>query len=135
MVFKGSIPLSVKSINLSADADRMLLKAVEGGSGLSYTLIDHWSNVLITSDRPDFYNSVYSDIKGRIVSDAEKLYDYYKKTDGAHIVAHELLSETLRKTEFDNGITVYVNYGNGTATSPAGTVEAGSFLVTEGVMF
>lgn len=135
MVFKGSIPLSVKSINLSADADRMLLKAVEGGSALSYTLIDHWSNVLITSDRPDFYNSVYSDIKGRIVSDAEKLYDYYKKTDGAHIVAHELLSETLRKTEFDNGITVYVNYGNGTVTSPAGTVEAGSFLVTEGVMF
>ncbi|MBR7133749.1 MAG: hypothetical protein IKD04_09495 [Clostridia bacterium] len=134
MVFKGSVPLSVKSVNLSADADQLLLKAVEGCSGLSYTLIDNWSNELITSDHPDFYNSVYSELKDKLVANVAKLSDYYKKTDGAHITAHELLSEALRMTEFDNGVTVYVNFGDEAVISPAGRVEAKSFLVAEGVL-
>lgn len=132
MVFKGSVPLSVGSINLCENSDDLILKAVEGGCGLNYTIINHWSNKLITSDLPIFYNSVYSEIQEDIFANAERLSDYYESINGAHIIEHKLLTKNLRRTVFDNHVEIYVNYGNSAIDSPVGTIEAKSFIVTKG---
>lgn len=132
IVFKGHIPMFTESVNLCADKKEMILKAVESGIGLNYTVMDNWSNELIASKHSMLYNSVYSDISDGIINDVNKLSDYYNKIKGAHIISHELLSDTLRLTVFDNGISVYVNYGDEAQVSPAGTVEAESYIVVGG---
>ena len=131
-VFKGYVPMTVESINLRADGKAAVLKAIEGGCGLNYTVIDHRSDRMTASKLPVFYNSVYSDIKEDILKTAESLGDYYKAVGGAHITGHKILTENLRATIFDNGMTVYVNYGDAAAASPEGEVGAGGFLLAKG---
>ena len=131
IVFRGAVPMATGSINLSADRSRLILNAVESGCGLNYTVTANWSNELLTVKQPLFYNCVYSEIKDDIIRDMQCLSNYYEKIDGAHIIEHQLLTESLRMTVFDNNVAVYVNYGKQAAESPAGMVEAGSFLVTE----
>ena len=79
MVFGGYVPMYTGSLNLSEDCSELLLGAVEGGCGISYTLIYKWDRRMIAAEYPLFYNSVYSDIKEDIVSQALSLSDYYEK--------------------------------------------------------
>ncbi len=132
MVFKGYVPMTTESLNLSANADKTLLAAVEGGMGLNYTLISQWENVLIDAKHTYFYSTVYSAVKDDIIANSEKLSDYYSEINGAHITSSSIVSSGVHCTQFDNGVTVYVNYNGSSAETPAGTVEALDFLVQGG---
>ena len=73
---------------------------------------------------------MYSDIKEDIISDVSSLSDYYGKINGAEIISHTVLNGNLRKTDFSNGVSVYVNYGEEAEQTPNGTVEAKNYLIT-----
>ena len=138
IVFKGSVSLSGSSINLATDEQITLLKAVESGIGLTYTLIgDHDTN-LITSAQNVFYGSVYwdetiergarDDIQARLVDDA-KFSNYFNSVNGAKIVDHKVITEHVRMTTFDNGVSVYVNFGRTDYTDGDITVAARDYTV------
>ncbi len=131
MVFKGSVPITVQSINLAADSKLMILKAVESGSGLGYTVIDSWDNSVINSDMPYFYNSVFEEIKDGILESSKELSKYYNKISGKHIVRHTVFEDGLRETVFENGVRVYVNYTENTLTTPMGEIPSYEYLITE----
>lgn len=131
MVFKGSVPITVQSINLAADSKLALLKAVESGSGLGFTVIDNWNNAIIDSDAPYFYNSVFEEIKDGIFDSSKELSQYYNKISGKHISRHTVYEDGLRETVFENGIRVYVNYTENTLTTPAGELPSYEYLITE----
>lgn len=131
MVFRGRTSVSTESVNLVADSKAQLLRAVESGCGLSYTLIADYNTVLLDSASPVFYNSLYSDIGKTIIEDYNLLKEYYEKIGNSELVSHEILGNRLRKTVFANNVTVYVNYSDETLSSPAGEVPAKSFLIGE----
>ena len=131
MVFKGSVPITVSSINLSANPKETLLKAVESGSGLGYTVIDGWDSAILNSDNPYFYNAVYGDLKNEIYTNVKALTNYYNSISGQRITSHTVLESGLRETVFENGVVVYVNYTDKAISSPAGEVNAGDYLITE----
>ena len=131
MVFKGSVPITVQSINLAADSKLMLLKAIESGSGLGYTVIENWDVSLINAEYPYFYNSVFDSIKGDILNNSKQLSDYYKKISGQHIQKHTVYENGLRETVFENGVVVYVNYTDNAINTPAGEVLPYDYLITE----
>ena len=131
MVFKGSVPITVKSVNLTTDSNLAVLKAVESGSGLSYTLIDSWDSSLINSDSPYFYNSVYSEIKKDMFKTSKSLSDYYNKISGKSITDHIIHETGLRETVFENGVHVYVNYTDSTLETPAGQLPPYEYFITE----
>lgn len=133
MVFRGRTAISCESINLVSDSKKQLLRAVESGCGISYTLTASYDTVLLDSNSSVFYNSLYSDIKQSVIDEAEKLSEYYEKTGNSKIASHTVLSEGLRCTVFENGVAVYVNYTDSAIDSPAGTVEANSYLIGEGI--
>lgn len=130
MVFGGYVPMYTGSLNLSENKRELLLKAVESGCGISYTLTYKWDRRMIAAEYPLFYNSVYSDIKEDIISDVSSLSDYYGKINGAEIISHTVLNGNLRKTDFSNGVSVYVNYGEQAEQTPNGTVKAKNYLIT-----
>ena len=131
MVFKGSVPITVQSVNLAADTKQMILKAIESGSGLSYTVIDCWDSSVIDANSPYFYNSVFEDIKDDIFENSKQLSDYYKKISGKHIIKHTVFENGLRETVFENGVCVYVNYTQETLSTPAGELSSYEYLITE----
>ncbi len=130
MVFGGYVPMYTGSLNLSENKRELLLKVVESGCGISYTLTYKRDRRMIAAEYPLFYNSVYSDIKEDIISDVSSLSDYYGKINGAEIISHTVLNGNLRKTDFSNGVSVYVNYGEQAEQTPNGTVKAKNYLIT-----
>lgn len=129
MILKGYVGISGESVNLSESTKQQILKAVESGGGLTYTLIDHYDNCLIDTNKSVFYNSCYSDLKTQIIEQINSLDDYYKAVSKAHIIDHVILSSGLRKTTFDNGCTIYVNYSSQAIDSPLGIVSAQNYLI------
>lgn len=132
MVFKGYVPMTSESVNLSIEPQRIILGAVEGGVGLSYTVINQWDNTLIDAVYPYFFGTVYSGVKEDILATYSDLADYYASIKDAKIVSSTVISAGVHCTAFDNGVTVYVNYNSTAASTPAGECGAQSYIITGG---
>lgn len=132
MVFKGYIPMTSESINLAIEPQRMILGAVESGVGLNYTITNNWDNTLIDAYYPYFFGTKYSNIKEDIIATYNSLSDYYNSINGAKIVSNTIISSGVHCTVFDNGVTVYVNYNDAVAITPAGECAAEGYIITGG---
>ena len=132
MVLRGYIPMTTESINLSDNSFKTLLFAVESGIGIEYTLISKWDELLINSEYPYFYSTVYSGLKDEIIENCNRLKSYYDCIKDSAIVSHNILDSGVRETVFDNGTRVFVNYNSAPAMCPLGEVAACDFIVKEG---
>lgn len=132
MVMKGYVGISGESINLSYNSEFEILKAVESGMGITYTVMNNYSNRLIDSNETIFYNCKYSEIKDGMISDYNSLYKYYSSVANAEIVNHQILENGLRETTFENGVKAYVNFTSENLDSPYGAVDAYGYLIKEG---
>lgn len=131
MVFKGRVPLYCESINLCPQTEEAFLHAIEGGTGIGYTVSAGWDKALLNSENEYFYNRVYSELENDITDYTLKISDYLKKINGAPVKSHRVLDNGLRETVFENGVTAYVNYADKSLSSPAGEVGAHDYLVLE----
>ena len=129
MVFKGYVPLNGESVNLEDDINKAILRSVEGGCGLTFTVVNSYDTALVKTGERVFFNSLYSDLKDNIVSASARLEKYYAAVNGAAVSEHEIMANGLRKTVFDNGTAVYVNYGTEAVKTDAGTVNPNDFLL------
>lgn len=131
MVISGIIPYTTRSINQSNDIETAFLKTVELGAQLQCTWIyENAKN--ITNSREKYYGVLYKDSID-IISEYSKRYaPVYDKIAGNSISKHIRCSETLVKTAYENGISVYVNYGDVPADIDGITVNARDFYVKDG---
>lgn len=135
IVFKGLVSMSGTSLNLSTDERINFLKSVESGSGLTYTLVGEYDTNLITAAQNAFYGSVYWDdtVQRGVRTDIEAVVAEYKayfdSVNGAKIADHRIITENVRLTTFDNGVSVYVNYGDTDYTDGGITVAARDYTV------
>ncbi len=125
MVFKGYVAMTSESINMAYDANTHLLKTVESGTGLSYTLISNYENEFIDYIGYYFFGSEYAGIKDDILKNNAALKDFYAAVNGVEIKSHTILDGGLREVVYANGVKVYVNYTDDALTTPDGkTVSA-----------
>lgn len=54
-----------------------------------------------------------------------------EKTEGANIVAHQVLENGLTKVSYSNGSVVYVNYTESSLSADGYTIDALSYKVGE----
>lgn len=112
IVFHGYTSLYSEPLNLALNADKLLLRAIEAGVSPSFTLSYSYDISLADSNNSSFYGMLYDNHKTEIFRTVQATSDYYQRIQNAQIVNHEILAENLRKTTFDNGVCVYVNYGD-----------------------
>lgn len=129
IVFQGTKANSVSPINTAVNPRKQFLKAIETGSGLSFNLVANYNTELRKQREPGLQSSLYSDNKAKIEGYVKESADYLAKVAGAKIVNHQMLSQKVTKTVFENGVTVYVNYGETSFTCEAGTVQPLGFTV------
>lgn len=130
MVFKGYIPMAISAINLSEDYDIAFLKAVESGLGIGYTLINDYNMELISAKQNMFFSSVYQDLKNRIANDVNRYDSLFQSIANKGILNHDEIGD-LHITKFENGITVYTNFGNHDINIGSVTIKAKDFFVKE----
>lgn len=56
-------------------------------------------------------------------------FEDIERLNGAKIISHRVLDNAVRITEFDNGITVYVNFSDSQQEIPEGIIEAKSYYI------
>lgn len=130
MVFKGITDMSV-AVNTASNPRLAFLRAVECGSGLEFTLSARYETDFATTMHSAFAVSLASDNNEIISEMINESKDFYAVVNGAKITEHRIISEELHSTEFDNGITVWVNYGDEAVTLPEGIVQPQGFMYRE----
>lgn len=126
MVFKGSVALSGGAINLAQDPRTEFLKTIATGSSLGYTLCRSAERDVLLGKHSAVGSSIYSGLSGQIVEYTKLAQPLLDKVRSATIVSYEKKGNVSR-TEFDNGVVLYVNYGLTTERTELGTLEALSF--------
>lgn len=131
MVFKGITDISA-TINTAVNPQKRFLETVACGSGMTFVLSGKYDSRFATSRHSAFSVSLADDNLRLISELAEKSGSYYAAIKGAKIEKYTLLSDTLSLTEFDNGVSVWVNRADTPAAVAEGTVEANGFMYKEG---
>lgn len=130
IVFKGYVPMTASSLNLSID-DEVLLHCAETGSGLLYTVSNEYNEKLRGVTPDVFYATDFKDIKDDMLKQVSDYEEYFETVKNASIVDYEILDNGLRKTIFSSGTIVYVNFSDGVINSPQGQVPAMSFIYSK----
>ena len=128
IVLKGYVSMYGAAINMTTNRDLTVLRCIEGGSSLRYTLINNYKNDLLSSNTQIFNSLMYEDNTDEIVATVNAHSAFFKEIEEAHIIDHICINNDVRKVVYDNGVIVYVNYGDEIYTSDLGPVEAGSYL-------
>ena len=71
-------------------------------------------------------------IRDNITKTAEKTKLVFKSVSGARISGHRVIDANVRAVSYDNGVTVYVNYGTEPVSVGGITVSAQGYAVTGG---
>lgn len=129
MVFKGYVPLSGESINISENSDYAFLKTLEFGGALQFSVIDNYSSEYASYLENNLQYMKYGNIKDSLLSCISNASDVLKKVGNAHITDYIVFEKTVRKTLFDNGVSVYVNSGESAASYDGVQLEPMSFKV------
>ena len=130
IIFQGYKSNSVSAINTAANRRTQFLKAIETGSGLSFSLMANYTNDLRKQHMRGLNASLYEDNKDYIKTCVDESKAYLASVAGETISKHEYITNDVTKTVFSNGVTVYVNYGDKTYNiEEVGKVKANGFLV------
>ena len=128
IVFQGYRANSTIAINTATNKRTQFLKAIETGSGLSFELIGSYYQELRKQNMRGLHAALYSDNAKIIEQYVNESKDYLTSVAGAKITNHQYVTNDVTKTVFDNGVTVYVNFGDTDYVSEFGTVKAQGFL-------
>lgn len=128
MVFKGYVPLSNTPINYASNSDIQFLKCVESGTGLSFALTGGYdSKIADTAYSSYFLTTVYNDNKDLIADYIKRYHEIFSMISDSQIISNTVIDKELRCTTFNNGVVVYINYGDSERTIADITVPAKDF--------
>lgn len=127
-VFSGSKPIYSSYINLEENMQIAILRSIASGSSLGFAVINDYDIDLSVSNTFSLYGTVYKDNKELITQSIKTYGDYYNAIKGASINAYTMLDNNVSLTEFNNGVCVYVNYGESNVNTPEGELAPTSAL-------
>ena len=127
-VFRGVTDLVGPAINETDNTVNTFLSDIESGSGLSFTFIGKYSPDLATNADYAFFSSLYDDNKAMVSEMVSKSKAYYDSINNSKIVAHKILENNVRKTVFENGTYVLVNYNNYDVKAENSLIKANDFV-------
>ena len=127
MTLKGLVSLTGESINLGQNKHSRFLKSIETGCALSFTVVDEYNPEYAMSTGSSPFASVYDDNKTNIIEMVNNSKDYLLSVIDCGISSYEIINNNIRKTVFENGTTVYVNYSEEAASFDGITIEGYSY--------
>ncbi len=132
LTLHGLVSYSVPSMNFAADSKTAVLKAIETGSSVMYSL-SAADYAEIIKDGYDELSCIYAeDWLFEIAESGKKVYSALKDVSSSEIIGHNEILHNVFKTKYGNGIVVYVNYNENDVIADGLTVKAMDFYVFGG---
>lgn len=132
MVCHGLVAISGDPINSYVDTRKALLLSLEGGMLPSYVVIGTNPAALQNTKLENLYYANPDMVLKLIIDQYKEISNVYAKINNAFIIRHEIISEELRITFFDNGKCLAVNYGDAPVKYRDFLIPAKGFQIFDG---
>ncbi len=130
MAVHGYINYTGSAINLAGDLQEELLRSAEYGAGLSFTLMGESAFTLQKTLYTEYFAADYSIWRDKMLEIYERYNAELGHTYNQEMVKHEILGPDLSCTTYQDGTSVYVNYGYKDAAAPSGVqIPARDYVV------
>ncbi len=126
----GYVNYTGEALNLTQNEEEQLLKSAEYGAGLSFTVMNETAFALQKTLYTEYFGADYSAWHDRMVDIYTRYNNELGHTFNQRMVDHELMTELLSCTTYEDGTKVYVNYSyDDYVTKDGAKVPARDYLV------
>lgn len=132
IVLHGYVSYGTEPVNLTADPDKAILKALETGSNPGFALIYGDASELADTRYNYLYNAGYEGWKQTIQEYYAQVEPVLSAVAGHEITGHKKIAENVYRTDFGAAGCIYVNYGKKDVTEDGVTIAAGGYVYLEG---
>lgn len=129
-VIRGITDYCGEEINLGGYTVTELLRCAEYGSNLSFAVMAGEPDLLLNSTESKLYSANYNSLKATVRDWYSRLENVLKAVGKSKIVSHSS-DGRLSKTEYSNGVSVYVNYTDSEITADGINIAPMDFTVRE----
>ena len=133
LVLHGLVRYAAPPVNMSANPNQAVLKAIETGSELSFTWIYEDPVILRNTALNTLFASDYRLWLDFAEESFRKASAALESVSGLQMTRHRRLADEVYETAYENGTRVLVNYGDAVFTTEEGlSVGAENYLLIEG---
>ncbi|MTH44465.1 hypothetical protein GL289_12990 [Turicibacter sanguinis] len=114
IAYNGFFDYSGESVNIenATSVEKNLLKAVEFGMDVKYTVSYEDSSFFNNTDYTYYYHTTFDDLKDDIFETSKVIEESKQVIGNGHIVGHERLMNDVYRVTYENGKTLIFNYNN-----------------------
>ena len=127
LVFHGCVSYSLPAMNLSSSPSAYLLTSLEYGASPLYSLVGENADELLSSRMDALFSADSANWTDVMAAQYRQLNTALREGKTVPMTAHEILSEKLRRTEYEGGLVIYINYGSEEALADGISVPALGF--------
>lgn len=131
ILMHGYIEYGTTPMNLSENPENLFLNSMETGSMLHYEWIYNDLSTLDNTEYEFLYSAQYQDW----IMDAAKRYKevnaLYQQTNQSKIIEHKEISREIKQIVYENGVEVYVNYGQEDVKIEGQVVPARDYVIKQ----
>ncbi len=131
MTLSGIAECVAPSFNNNNIGDDIMLYSVAGGASICYTWIYNDASKLIGTELSGLSKVNFDATKAMATEKYKLLSELYAKIDNSRIYSHEYLNDALSVTQYENGVKVYVNFGDTEQYTENGTAVAENTFTVE----
>ena len=110
IVLHGCVDYVTESLNGSENIQKDILKLIETGSGLHYTLTANEYEKLFETEYAHIYNTNYTYLKDEINNSYKMLNEALHGLGDKAIIKHSYMTDDVVCVEYEDGTLIYVNY-------------------------
>lgn len=132
IVLSGCVEMYGSTINTSSYSQERLLRQIEYGMAPAFTVTACDSMNLYNTAQERYFSTNYEDWKPQMQESYQTTCEGLGKVWGHSIISHCCLQPGLIRVEYDNGVSIYLNYTDKAIRVDNIQVEAGDFFVLEG---
>ncbi|MDQ6420297.1 DUF5696 domain-containing protein [Paenibacillus sp. LHD-117] len=125
----GLLPAYSEPVNLSSMPRDYMLKLIETGTYPAYRFIAREASLLTGTEFDDLYSAEYGLWSEELLEQHRELSAAMKEFRGSAITGHRKLAEGVYETNFENGITAFVNYNDKNAVAGGFDIPANGYLI------
>ena len=135
MILHGCVEYTGTAMNTQvSDSPRAeLLKLIEYGASTRYIFTWEDATEMKYTGLNKFYATTFASWADEAVESYQYVNGALSAVRDAQMVEHTIITDTLRRVTYSNGVTLYINYGSADAQADGLTVPAMDYIAVGGV--
>lgn len=131
IALSGVMPLYSEYVNFQSDYAYCFLQMVEQGMRPSFLMTWEDNQKLKNTNSRNLYSTRYELFQDLLIDWYEQLHAVHEQLAGASIIGHRA-DGNLRRVQWDNGVIIYLNYGELASVMDGVEIPAMSYKVVNG---